>query len=81
MGAVVIECRLRELMASHGRREHRRITYDDIFLGTKISKSTLTRLSNDRADGVTMSVLDRLCNYFDCQPGDLFVSTREPDDT
>ena len=77
----MIECRLRELMAIHGRREHRRITYDDIFSETKVSKTTLTRLSNDRADGITLSVMDRLCNYFECEPGDLFVRIREPDDT
>ena len=77
----MIQCRLLELMASHGRREHQRITYDDIFAGTKVSKTTLTRLSNDRADGVTLSVLDRLCDYFDCQPGDLFVYVRGSDAT
>ena len=73
----MIQCRLRELMGAKGRRERRRITYDDILAQTGVSKNTLTRLANDRAGMVGISVIDRLCNYFDCQPGDLFVYVRE----
>ena len=69
----MIQCRLRELMAVKGRRERRRITYDDILAQTGVNKNTLTRLANDRADMVAISTIDRLCAYFDCQPGDLFI--------
>ena len=51
----------------------RRITYDDVLAETGLSKTTLTRLANDRADRVYISTIDRLCHYFDCQPGDLFL--------
>ena len=73
----MIQCRLRELMAIKGRGERRRITYDDIFAQTGIAKTTLTKLANERAAMVGMSVMARLCDYFDCQPGDLFVYVRE----
>ena len=73
----MIQTRLRELMAAKGRRERRRITYEDIYQQTGIANTTLTRLANDRADMVGMSVIDRLCLYFDCQPGDLFVHVGE----
>jgi len=76
----MIQCRLRELMAAKARQEHRRVTYDDILSQTRISKNTLTRLANDRADRVGMSVIDRLCAYFGCQPGDLLVYVNEPQD-
>ena len=69
----MIQCRLRELMAAKGRRERRRITYDDVLHRTGIAKTTLTRLANDRSGMVAISIIDRLCAYFDCQPGDLFV--------
>jgi len=69
----MMQCRLRELIATKGRQERRRITYDDILSQTGISKSTLTRLANDRADKVAISTIDRLCFYFQCQPGDLFI--------
>ena len=69
----MIQCRLRELMAVKGGQERRRITYDDVFEATGIAKSTLSRLANDRSDRVAMATMERLCAYFDCQPGDLFV--------
>ena len=46
---------------------------------TGVSKNTLSRLANDHVDMVGISVVDRLCDYFDCQPGDLFVYVRHPD--
>ena len=69
----MIQCRLRELIGEKSRREHRRITYDDILRQCGVNKNTLTRLANDRADMVGISVIDRLCTYFNCQPGDVFV--------
>ena len=74
----MIQSRLRELIAAKGRSERRKITYDDILFHTGINKNTLTRLANDRADGVGISVIDRLCSYFGCQPGDLFIHVEEP---
>ena len=40
----MIQCRLRELMAERSRRERHRVTYDEIFMATRIAKSTLVRL-------------------------------------
>ena len=75
----MIQCRLRELMAATRRKERRRVTYDDIRSQTGLSKTTLVRLANDRADRVALLVIDRLCVYFQCQPGDLFVYVSESD--
>ena len=69
----MIQCRLRELIAAKARRERRRITYRNIAAETGIDKSTLSRLANDRADRVALSTIERLCAYFQCQPGDLFI--------
>ena len=69
----MIQCRLRELIGAKGRQERRRITYDDILAQTGVNKNTLTRLANDRADMVGISVIDRLCAYFHIQPGELFI--------
>ncbi len=74
----MIQCRLRELMAAKSRRERRKITYDDVRFQTGMSKTTLTRLANDRSEGVSFSVMDRLCTYLECQPGDLFIQSEEP---
>lgn len=48
---------------------------------TRIYNSSLTRLANDRAELIGKTTMDRLCAFFDCQPGDLFiyVSPVEPE--
>ena len=74
----MIQCRLRELIGAKSRQERRRITYDDILAQTGVNKNTLTRLANDRAGMVGISVINRLCAYFNCQPGDLFIYLEQP---
>jgi hypothetical protein len=46
----MVQCRLRELMAIRGRQTRRKVTYDLIREVTGLSKNTLARLANDRAD-------------------------------
>ena len=69
----MIQCRLRELIAIKSRRERRRITYEEIQAESGVNKNSIAKLTNDRSAMVGMSVIDRLCAYFDCQPGDIFV--------
>ena len=69
----MIQCRLRELMATKGRVEGRRVNYANIVGETGISTTTLTRLANDRSDRIAIGTIDRLCAYFKVQPGDLFI--------
>lgn len=76
----MIQCRLWELMAAKSRKDRRRVTYDDIFFSTRISKTALTRLANDREKRVALNIIDRLCDYFDCQPGELFIFVPESED-
>ena len=73
----MIQCRLRELIGMKARLERRRITYETIQSGSGVNKNTIVKLANDRAAMVGMSVIDRLCAYFECQPGDLFVYVPE----
>ena len=73
----MIQCRLRELMAAKSREERGRITYEKIRAETGVNKNTLTRVANDRAGMVALSTIDRLCAYFECQPGDLFIYTTD----
>ena len=77
----MIQSRLRELMAKKSREERRRVTYDDILARTGISTNTLTRMANGRAGGVAFSTVERLCKYFSCQPGDLFIYVDESEET
>lgn len=48
-------------------------TYDIIKAQTGLSKTTLVRLADDKAELVGKTTLDGLCASFDCQPDDLFI--------
>ena len=76
----MIQCRLRQLIAAKRRMDGRRVNYANIMAETGISTTTLTRLANDRSNKVAISTINRLCAYFNMQPGDLFtyVEDREP---
>jgi len=74
----LIQSRLRELMAATSRETRRKITYDVIWSETGLSRTTLARLANDREERIAISTLDRLCAFFDCQPGDLLIYVPTP---
>ena len=44
---------------------------------TDISRPTLTRVANVPGYNATIDVLDALCDYFDCDPGDLLQRVKE----
>ncbi len=69
----MIQCRLRELIAAKRRTDGRRINNEIVMAETGISTTTLTRLANDRSDRVAIATINTLCDYFNAQPGDLFV--------
>ena len=75
----MIQCRLRELMEKKARETSTRITYRVINKATGVSPNTLSSLAQPELPKmIGISVIDRLCEYFDCQVGDLLVHV--PDD-
>lgn len=65
----MIQFRLRELMAEKSRVSGRRVTYEDIRVATGISPNTLSKLAQPTPPKlIGVSVIDRLCEYFRCQP-------------
>ena len=72
-GQHMIQFRLRELTARKERLEQRRISYAVISKHTRISPSTLSRKANNSSQMVDLSVVDRLCTFFACTPGELMV--------
>ncbi|ACX51571.1 transcriptional regulator, XRE family [Ammonifex degensii KC4] len=71
----MIVYRVRELWEEKQRREKRRITLVELSLATGVNRNTLSRLVDPvrRPYNTTTDVIDKLCRYFDCQPGDLMV--------
>jgi len=76
----MIQFRLKELIARKERLERRRITYAVITEETRISPSTLSRLANNSSEMVGLSVIDRLCSFLGCAPGELLVQIGDGDE-
>lgn len=75
---MVVQFRLKEIMAKHERLTGQKVTYRALRDATGISTNTLQRMGKNQQKMVGLSVIDRLCEFFDCEPGDLIV--RIPDD-
>jgi len=73
----MIQFCLKELIARKERMERRRITYAIITEHTRISPSTLSRMANNSSEMIGISVIDRLCTFFACDPGELMVHVDE----
>lgn len=56
---------LKEVMARKEVEQGQKVTYYSISQDTGISTSTLSNLANNKIKMVGLSVLDRLCKYFD----------------
>lgn len=61
----MIRCHLSTLMG----REKLRIS--DVAQRTGLNRSTITALYNETATRVELPAIERLCNLFQCQVGDL----------
>jgi putative transcriptional regulator len=58
-------------------KENRKLTYRTISQETGISTTTLTKYIN-QGGGIDPGTLEKLCEYFQCQPGDLLVYSPDP---
>jgi putative transcriptional regulator len=45
---------------------------------THIAHSTIRNLASHRSQGLKYATLDKLCDAFNCQPGDLLRKVPEP---
>jgi len=57
---------LKERIAEKEFNEKQRIKLDDLSRDTGISRATLSRITNTYDYNTTTDVLNRLCNYFQC---------------
>ena len=58
-------CRLCVLMGA------KRVTIQDIHLNTGLSRNTIANLYYDRATRIDYETINKLCDYFNCEVGDL----------
>jgi len=58
-------------MADKGFREKRVITITEVASATGINRMTLSKIANHPGYSTVTDNLDRLCDYFDCELGQL----------
>jgi len=70
---MAIKFKLKTLIEGKEIREDRKLTYRVIADEADVSTNTLTQMANHRMKNVGVVTIDKLCRYFDCQPGDLII--------
>lgn len=75
----MIRFRLTELTADLAFRERRIVTLAEIAKATGVHRATLSKMANHPGANIGSDVIDRLCQYFKCQPGDLMTYVDDPE--
>lgn len=75
----MIRFRLTELTADKAFRERRVISLSEIAQETGIHRATLSKIANQPGSNVGTDIIDKLCRYFSCQPGDLMTYLDDTD--
>jgi len=70
---ILIRFRLAELISDKAFNERRIITFAEIAEATGIHRATLSKMANQPGAKIGSEIIDKLCSYFGCQPGDLMV--------
>ncbi|MCC5879060.1 MAG: helix-turn-helix transcriptional regulator [Idiomarina sp.] len=53
----------------------RKMKMSDLSKATGINRGTIQRLYHDEAARIELDVMDKLCGFFECTPGDIFTYT------
>ena len=69
----MIRIKLIQLLDEKGFKERRRITLSEVAEKTGIGRATLTRIANVPGNVTNTDTINALCEYFDCQPGELLM--------
>lgn len=73
----MIRFRLAELIADKAFAERRVVSLSEIAEATGIHRATLSKIVNQPGANIGTDIIDKLCRYFDRQPGDLISFVRE----
>ncbi len=69
----MIRIKLVQLLDEKAFKERRRITLSEVAEKTGIGRATLTRIANVPGNVTNTDTINALCEYFDCQPGELLM--------
>lgn len=69
----MIRFRLTELIADKAFKERRVVSLTEVADATGIHRATLSKMANQPGANIGTDIIDKLCRYFGCQPGDLMT--------
>jgi putative transcriptional regulator len=69
----MIKYNFKTLIAEKKHKEKRNITYREISNRTGISKVTLSKIAKRPGYDTAVSIVERLCLYFNCSPNELIT--------
>ena len=69
----MIRFRLPELIADKAFKERRVVTMAEVAQATSIHRATLSKIANQPGANIGTDVIDKLCRYFGCKPGELLM--------
>ena len=69
----MIKCHLSRMLGQ------KRLKISDVARDTGINRGTLTRLYHEEAQRIELDVLETLCDYLDCEVGELLERIRRSD--
>ena len=55
----------------------RKVKSKDLAKAVGITETNLSLLKNNKAKGVRFSTLEAICNYLECEPGDIIGIDRD----
>ncbi len=73
----MIRFRLSELIAEKAFRERRALSLTEVADQSGVHRATLSKMANQPGANIGTDIIDKLCKYFACQPGDLLMYVDE----
>ena len=69
----MIRFRLAELIADKAFKERRAVSMSEVAEATGIHRASLSKIANQPGTNISTDLVDKLCRYFKCQPGDVLT--------
>lgn len=77
MIAMPVRSNLRVLHSLKEAEAGRRITYREVEAETGMTEAQISRYMNNKVVMFHAETLDRLCAFYDCEPGDILVRVND----
>ena len=73
----MIRFRLSELIAEKAFKERRALSLTEVADQSGVHRATLSKMANQPGANIGTDIIDKLCKYFGCQPGELWMYVDE----